>query len=447
MNPWMIVYSDYGPAVERVCAAVQPHLDYTLVCEMAPRPGFNTVTLAQDPTLAGFRITVDEAEGESQHIRITGRDPAHLIYAAADFAQIYLPWAREAGEHCPRYYLLPLFTQPLKPYDRESAPRIDRRGLWLWGYTVYDYRRFIDNMATLKLNTLILWNDCLPVNIRDVLDYAHANGVRVYLGYAWGWDNNMDIIADLSEPVLSRLSDSIVAEHREKYACLPCDGIYFQTFTEHANDTVNGIVIAEAAVDLINRTAARLYETQPDLEILFGLHATSVTRRLDVIARVDPRISVIWEDVGAFPYAYYPDRVEGFEETRQKNRELQDLRSGGFGAVLKGVICLDWSRFRHLAGSYVMGRAAAPHIRRRADEQREILRYIQAHWIENADCARALISDFRRDALITCLVEDSLFEESIPYPVALYAQMLWDSSRETGEILRETAMMPCVTMA
>jgi hypothetical protein len=32
-------------------------------------------------------------------------------------------------------------------FSATEAPVIEHRGLWTWGYVIYDYRRFIDNMA------------------------------------------------------------------------------------------------------------------------------------------------------------------------------------------------------------------------------------------------------------------------------------------------------------
>ena len=42
-------------------------------------------------------------------------------------------------------------------------------------------------MARQKFNELVLWNDYIPVNIEDIIDYAHSYGIKVVLGYSWGW--------------------------------------------------------------------------------------------------------------------------------------------------------------------------------------------------------------------------------------------------------------------
>ena len=383
----MLVYDTHCRAVEKMFAVVQPYLDYSLVCSKEANDTFNVIKLSTDATIEGFKIDVSECHGENQRIEIVGQDEIHLLYGVVDFKNIYLPYAKDAGQHNPIYYFHPLFSQPMKPYHYATKAKIKERGIWLWGYTMYDYRRFIDNMVELKLNTLIMWNDCLPINMSDVIAYAHANGVRVHLGYSWGWDDAQgDQLPELVSPTaLSKLSNSIVNEYETKYASLNCDGIYFQSFTEHSTDTINGVVVAQVVVDLVNQTAHRLLELYPNLKLLFGLHATSVLKRMDVIQTVDPRVSIIWEDAGAFPYHYSPDRIHNFEETLALNDTLQTLREdGGFGAVLKGVICLDWSSFEHLKGDYILGVAERDYINQRTIQQKEILRYIQAYWIRNA---------------------------------------------------------------
>ena len=61
----------------------------------------------------------------------------------------------------------------------------------------------------------------------------------------------------------------------------------------------------------MNATCARIFAESPNERIAFGLHATSVQNKLDVIARVEPRIEIIWENLGGFPYnttsAYDPE--------------------------------------------------------------------------------------------------------------------------------------------
>ena len=42
------------------------------------------------------------------------------------------------------------------------------------------------------------------------------------------------------------------------------------------------------------------------------------------------------------------------------------------------------------------------------------------------------------------MVEDACFEEHLHFPVALYAEMLWDHGRDLGDMLYEVALNPAV---
>ena len=149
--------------------------------------GDGTVLLSVDPSQDGFTIDITPAD---RTVTITACDSIHLLYAAYDFEACYLPmvsncdlWKNDIvlGEHLPEWHY-------------HTAPSHTKRGLWTWGYVIRDYRGYIDRMVSLKLNTLILWNDYPPQNSRELIDYAHTYGVKVYYGYAWGWDTRFDKI-------------------------------------------------------------------------------------------------------------------------------------------------------------------------------------------------------------------------------------------------------------
>lgn len=393
--------------------------------------GDGTITVKTDASLDGFTIDVTPSD---RTVTLAARDGIHLLYAAYDFENKYVPRAKNCdlwnnavtlGDHLPEWHV-------------KTAPTHTKRGLWTWGYVIRDYRRYIDRMVSLKMNTLILWNDYPPQNSRELIDYAHTYGVKVYYGYAWGWDTRFDKI----DPAHTEdLTEAVVQEYEEKYASLGIDGIYFQSFTEIWGDTLAGVVIADAVTEFVNRTAGRILENHPDLDILFGLHATSVKNRLDSIAKTDPRVSIIWENSGAFPYSYDPYDIGNFDKTVEFHDKTKNLReNGGFGAVLKGLTKLDWRYFVHQSGDFILGEAGEEEVRKNADERRKMWRHVQAYWIRNAEYALQMIRRFGRDDTITFLAEDGAIEAYLPYPLALAAEMMWDDTRTTADILTETAL-------
>lgn len=400
----------------------------------------------------GYRLKVGKSpyEEKNQAILLIGSTALDLLYGAVDFEHQYLVYAKNADTTTPVYYFHRLFEEPMKEYERCSAPAVRDRALWTWGYVIYDYKRYIDHMVRLKLNMLIIWNDFPPVNADDLVEYAHANGIKVIWGFAWGWDTNC-LAIDLSD--LDGMSDGIVAYYEKNYAGLKGDGIYFQSFTETSEEKSGDVLIAEAVTTLVNETSRKLWERHPGLELQFGLHATSVKTKTEYLKKVHPDITIVWEDCGAFPYHYIPKNLEGFRETQTLTDTIMNLRGEQekYAVVLKGMCCLDWTRFVHQPGPFVLGEQSGEFVRKRAEEKRAIWKYVQAYWMRNAEAARTIIRQLTNqsggETMISALVEDGMLEEKIWFPVALYAQMLWDGTTDTPDLLAEVAQWDDVSFA
>ena len=453
MNKWKIEVSGAsGPVLfglQTVAAAVREHAGYEpAICERVGEG--NCIRLGVDPVLPrdAYRLRVCEPEAGGQQVFLSGADECALMYACMDFVNAYLVKAGQSDTSGSPYYAYPLFGErPLPACDRTSAPRVPGRGLWTWGHAIYDVRGYLENMARLKLNEVIIWNDYLPVNAREVVEYAHRLGIRVIWGYAWGWDTGMNI--DLSDPAaLERAADEVVKTYERVYADAEGDGVYFQSFTETAQDYLNGRLIAEVVVEWVNGIAGRILEKHPNLLLQFGLHATSVRSHLDYIAKTDPRIQIIWEDCGDFPYHYMPSRRHEPEKTRAFTEEMLALRPDArTGAVLKGMICLNWNAFEHQSGPFVMGKASEQAIAERQAQVRRIWRQIQAEWMTWGDVCRQTVCQLSAQPVsLYGLVEDGLFERAIPLPAAVFAEILWDCDRDYGEILRQCAERPDVVL-
>lgn len=450
MKKWYIIHEGNEEAVKLVFAAVSRYTvvsclhEDELSAEVESEGNLIYVGVAGrlEAPENGYRIKAYKNSFGNQIIELWGDGEINTLYAAADFENKYLVKAKNADIHCPVYYFHKLFESDMPDYDESFVPYIKERALWTWGYVIYDYKGYIDNMVKLKLNMLIIWNDYPPLNADALVDYAHRHGVKIIWGFSWGWSTN-SLGTDISD--LDAISDKVLADYEKYYAHLGGDGIYCQTFTETSEDNIGGRVIAEAAVSLINRTAARLLEKEPKLHIQFGLHATSVKNKLEYIQAVDPRVTILWEDCGAFPYAYIPKVTEGFEETLAFSDSIKNLRSGGFGELYKGMTALDWSTFKHQPGPFVLGEYDRDFIAKKTEEKRPFWKYIQAYWIENAHYVKETVERADPDTLIAALVEDGLFDAKVWYPVAVYAEMLWDPHRETSEILRDTALMEDVS--
>lgn len=321
---------------------------------------------------------------------------------------------------------------------------IKQYGIWSWGHVIYDYRGFLDNMKRLGMNSVIIWNDIVPLNSEDVLDYAHSLGIKVIWGFAWGWvDKCGENVKSIDAEVLQKLSDDIADTFAGDYQRISPDGIYFQSFTELGSDSINGVSVAEAVTELVNKTAARIFEKSPSTEILFGLHTTSVKDHLDTIAKVDPRIRIIWEDCGAFPFAYDPLCTDGFDETKSFADKCLHLRGEDekSGFIIKGMTTLDWSCFEYHTEPYTIGEASRELIEAKKAEVAPKWEKLTEGWKKNYGLCRDIIrqiADSGSDVYLYGLVEDGLFETEIPKPAALLSAIIRDpnlTDSEAAEII------------
>lgn len=451
-----------GNAVKLLYAGVSQEVPYVLVSQRvqdAPalddaglvivgtrqsNPLLASLPQADDIPEEGYTVQVAASpfNPEKQMAFIAGSSPGQVVYAVSHYLNYYLPDARQNSEHHP--YFLPLFSGRMPEYQKTMSPRWSERGIWTWGHCIYDYRRFARNMARLGLNAVTIWNDYAPLNLREVVDCFHGWGIKVYFGYAWGWDEEFDIS---SEQEFRRVLDTAVNTYADSYAHAGGDGIYFQSFTETSNEFINGVPIAETVVDWVNRVSGAMLERWPGLDIRFGLHATSVKNRLGAIARVDPRVSIHWEDCGAFPYDYFSRAAEGEAEMLSFTDRLAALRPGGeYGVVLKGQVCLDWTMFENQKGPFLMGCAGEGAIQARLAQVTPRWHDVQGYWLNNLGQYRRTLAHLP-GAAVYALVEDALLEAGCWYPVALFADALWDTQSPDGRLLCAAARRPDVVLA
>ncbi|MCL6629643.1 MAG: hypothetical protein K6U00_08605 [Armatimonadetes bacterium] len=391
--------------------------------------------------------------GENKRvIAIAGYDANGVLYGVIDFCahriyarvlKEYTPDMRNDFDHMPDFMM-------------SEYPLIDNRGIWTWGYVIYDYRRFLDNMARLKMNMLTIWNDCPPVNAKEIVDYAHSRGIRIVMGFHWGWG-----IPDL-DPTdrnhLEKIKREVVNNYIDNYRHLGIDGVYFQTFTETHEREIKGRRIASLACQWVNEISAALYEIEPDLSIQFGLHATSILENYTDLAPLDPRITIVWEDAGVLPYAYHPvvefEQTEGsnaqgltsFQETVDYSKRLVSFRQNrDFAMVPKGWMNLRWTTEFENHGPFILGERDAGWIRKRLQERQPLWDQVNTLWLRNYPYAarfyREILNCKPTSMTVTGLIEDGLLEEAIQISVAIFGETIWNPYRDDSEIL-ELAFSP-----
>ena len=206
MISWKIIYGSYDgiqkEAVKRLYAIVSKHTG-KLSCCLAGKVDekelndFNIIFVGTkknnkflneysfEEKAEGYYIKVEKSKynQENQVVVISGADDMGVLYGCVDFENKYL--ANAKNNHIHTDYFKKLFVDELPETEFASAPAVSDRGLWTWGYVIYDYKKYIDNMVALKLNIVTIWNDYPPVNAKEIVEYAHRFGVKVVWGLGY----------------------------------------------------------------------------------------------------------------------------------------------------------------------------------------------------------------------------------------------------------------------
>jgi len=380
-------------------------------------------------------------------ILIAGADDASLYYGAVDFLDHYLV----QHSHYPMCDNNETLDFELPDSIHISKPQTKRRMIFTWGHPINDYRLFMRNMARLKLNEVIIWNDFCPVNAREIMEYAHEWGIRVIWGFAWGWIDGCGNIKSIDDDYLANVKQAVLDKFEKEYAHLDLDGIYFQSFTEVWDSQIGGRSIAETVVRLVNETADELIARHPGLEIQFGLHANSVRNNLEAISRTDPRVEIIWENHDAFPINSEPDFQEenAFESTSDFIKKILDLRPGAkVGILYKGYCTLDWSKFAYQRGPFLLGEAHPRLIAHDTALREQRWRFLQGQWMQYGESAQRisqLIHELDPEGNVA-LGMAGMFDDGIWFPEAVSSHMFWNSDGTYERTMREVSARPCLRM-
>ena len=417
-----------------------------LLEEVLHRKGLSIPSHPEGYLTAGF---TSPWNAERKMVVIAGNQSSGVLYGVEDFNSRIL-----SNRVMPDKITAKSLRQALdgiEEFSFQEGPHIDMRGIWTWGHVIYDYRRFLDHMARLRLNLLTIWDDIPPINCKDVIEYAHQRGVKVFLGFPWGWGMDLDLTLSSDR---QRIQEMVVQHYQNYISPMPIDGIYFQTLTEHGNLELNGRSVAAITCNLVNEITAALYKIKPDLQIHFGLHATSIRERYTDLAGLDRRVTIIWEDAGTLPYTYLPAleinnspatgwyAPNTFEATLDYSQKLATFRPGTpFGLVPKGWTNLDWpGEFEHHS-SFLSGIRSKAFMHERLEQIRPRWDKVNALWLryyrQGINFYQSMLNISPGNMVVEGLIEDGLFEEQIQPAVALYAETLWNPSRVPEDILAQ----------
>ena len=425
-------------AMEKDGTAIERAKKHRIVVGM---PSENT-TLAKylkpgDVPKGGYLIRTVSENG-SHSILIAGDTPEAVLWGVFDFADIALHEIamKGLGDKLPvgrQVRLEHVFSiRNMPEYERRCEPENEVRSLFTWGYMIDDYRSFFREMARARLNRIIVWNKYPPVNSDAVVREAHDWGIKVYWGFAWGWQHNM--CANSPTRDLSKLADDIVAEWRSVWKPLSGDGIYFQTFTEQEREDINGRSIASMAVEVVNAASRRIHAESPDTDIVFGLHAMSVKNRLAEIEQTDKNIEILWEDCGGFPY----HEETGNPDAGFVMKMTDTLRP--VGLVWKCQLRQDWTCWAHQSGPFMLGEAGEWALARDRAVAKPYHRAFDSDWIKRGriayDHLKAIRSAGRKVKELNVVTE---YNPPFAFSTLLQTEMFW-STKEPYETLLDRAL-------
>jgi hypothetical protein len=443
-------YLPYVVEIHHASEQVDPQANHILLGTLANNSRLSELaqqTAFKPPTeRQGYYAACMKSPWNAQRkmIVIAGVDAAGVSYGVMDFNKRLASVTPDDPKDM--RHTLDDFTE----FHSQEFPVIENRGIWCWGYVIYDYRRFIDNMARLKMNRLNFWNDVPPVNCQEIIDYAHSRGIKVVLGFSWGYDlTTLDPASTADREVMK---ESVLCQIATNYQHLTMDAIYFQCFTETTSQTAGGKPMAVLARDWVNEIAGAVLQRYPQMKIEWGLHASSILDDYKYLESLDPRVSIVWEDAGVIPYSYdpvtkidsedFPAKLNSTKATREYSKKIAVFRDHSeFAMVAKGWIQMRWRTESEHHGPFIMGKRAASFIRNRAHERQPRWDFVNRLWLQNYPEAVSFYRQIRNCTSATmtvlALIDDGLFEERIQFSAALFAEMIWNPNRSDEELLQD----------
>lgn len=379
---------------------------------------------AGDVPKGGYYVRASCSD-DTNVVVIVGDRPVDVLYGAVDFIEDGLvALARQNGDGI-RYRSQIFDGSTLGWYESRRAPKTSVRSLFTWGHVVDDYRLFFHEMARLKLNRVILWNDYPPLNAKDVVDYAHSWGIEVFWGFPWGWDTDCRESGKVDQ---TKLAATVLDDWRRNWKDLPGDGVYFQTFTETTSEKIEGETVAARAVKLVNKVAGTMLAEKPSQRIVFGLHAMSVKDDLATIAKVDRRLEILWENCGGFPHQWCQETTAE-ADAAFVDKILATTHNAAF--ALKCQLLQDWDHWEHQAGPFLLGCAGSRVMSHDKRVAAPLLTVYDVRWIAEGERAHSALRRIQNGAIHPVEL-NTVTEYNPPFSLqtALMAELMWNADED-----------------
>jgi len=107
------------------------------IADLAQKSAFKTPTKRK----ATAAPASNPLERRKKAVVIAGTDAEGVLYGVIDFNK------RLASATPDDPTEMRQALDNIAEFNAQESPLIENRGIWSWGYVIYDYRRFLDNMA------------------------------------------------------------------------------------------------------------------------------------------------------------------------------------------------------------------------------------------------------------------------------------------------------------
>ena len=384
----------------------------------------------------GYLIRTLHEQGGHNLAIIAGSNPSAVLWGMFEFLDVTVPelTSRIAPGEAQRYHGEFFRAAKVPTFSRATAPETKVRSVFSWGQVIDNYERTFRELARMRFNRVLLWNDQRVLNAREVVESAHSWGIEVYWGFSWGWTLSGSREAKID---FDRLIDGIVDEWRRIWKPMGGDGIYFQSFTETSLKTIGGRPIPETAVELVNQVTKRIRAEEPNKAIVFGLHSNSMRLpgAMAALRKVDPTVEILWENC-TITLPYWESHGRDFPPDYSFcDRVLANNAKIGF--AWKSQLRMDWKHYVKPAGPFVLGCAGEAAYRRDREVVEALFGGYDEDWLVNGVKAwehiRHLRSQKKPPEEFNAVVETHP-----PYAFATWcqAELFWNSSDSWEEVQR-----------
>lgn len=331
--------------------------------------------------------------------------------------------------------------------------KIDHIGMWTWGGRIYNWKRYLDNMQKVGMDSVVMWHtDKAPHNAAEIQEYAHARGISVIWGFNWSWNSPVCLN---NEEDAAHWRDIVMSLIENYYAPLNPDGICFQVGGTEFDSRcrldcdVCKVEYARGAGRLFVKFAGSIMNAvqskYPGLKIYANVHLGGLHKSYEDLKVIDPSITIMWEDLPGpakriqvpFAYDWSTDEARLTSETIEMAKRMCELRGDDedVAFVIKGFPCrwggedpclLDELELSLLSKeSEKLWNDATDYCERHLDEALKIFRII-------ADSPA-------RSKMALLLVEFGLWEYKMRYPALLINEALRNPYRDPSEVVKATS--------